>query len=378
MDRRSNSWSEGRLTNLAFDTWYEPGLDPASDRILLQQGYMENDQLLMNVTVVHLAHDGKAQIEADRKWNTDKRTLFGATGTNVRLNEPGRRRWPSLGPSVINGSEVFVPYCLDGETTSGPAVSHGPFNNGVFHSGDLGATWQVECISSFEAFDPSMCRTKDHYYYFATKMAMSRGFDLWFSRKRVEGGAWDTPNSLTKTFPSAYGRYVAVATDDTVHVCWLDRRHEKSRLNLQAPYRQNYEVAYCHRKDSDTSWSKDIILSKGLYYSYAPSMSVEGKKIVVAWAGISTAKDWHSANDPNDIYYVTSNDGGRTWAKLLKVTNGSKDGITSGEPQVVLLNGSIYLFYIQGKMNLKQESPGLTKLNQPPWPIYYQQRPFPN
>jgi translation initiation factor IF-1 len=107
-------------------------------------------------------------------------------------------------------------------------------------------------------------------------------------------------------------------------------------------------------------------------------MSVAGDKIVVAWAGVQTAKDWHTDFDPNDIYYITSNDGGKTWAKPLRVTDNIKAGITAGDPRVMLLNGVIHLFYIQGKMNLKELSPGLTKLNQPPWPIYYTQRPFPN
>jgi hypothetical protein len=99
---------------------------------------------------------------------------------------------------------------------------------------------------------------------------------------------------------------------------------------------------------------------------------------VIAWSGIQTAGKWHTDYDPNDIYYVTSKDGGKTWAKPLKVTDGAKNGVTSGMPQVMLLNGTIHLFYTQGKRDLKQLSPGLTKLNQPPWPIYYTQRPFPD
>src|SRR5439155_6297833 len=103
-----------------------------------------------------------------------------------------------------------------------------------------------------------------------------------------------------------------------------------------------------------------------------------GDKVVVDWAGVATAPDHHHEYAPNDIYYRTSKDGGKTWVKRLKVTDGAKAGITAGRPKVVLQNGIIHLFYIQGKMNLKEESPGLTKLNQPPWPIYYQRRPFPN
>ena len=107
-------------------------------------------------------------------------------------------------------------------------------------------------------------------------------------------------------------------------------------------------------------------------------MSVESNKIVVVWAGVKSAGDGHDEFLPNDIYYVTSKDYGKTWTHPMQITDGVKQGLTAGKPQVALLNGIIHLFYVQGKMNLKQESPGLTKLNQPPWPIYYTQRPFPN
>jgi hypothetical protein len=196
----------------------------------------------------------------------------------------------------------------------------------------------------------------------------------------VAGDPWDAPETITKTYcDSALSwKYVTAAENDKIHLCWLDRRHEKTRLNLEDPARRNYEVAYCQRKDSDNDWSKDIILSKGLFYSYSPTMSVEGEKIVIAWAGIQAAEDWHNEDNPNDIYYVTSKDGGKTWTKPLMVTDKAKDGVTSGKPQVMLFKGVIHLFYIQGKRESQQLSPGLTKLNQPPWPIYYTQRPFPN
>jgi hypothetical protein len=158
----------------------------------------------------------------------------------------------------------------------------------------------------------------------------------------------------------------------------MDRRHNKWRFNIDAPPIENDDIVYCHRKDSDSRWSKNIDLSKGVLYCYAPSISVEGNNVVVAWAGIQNAGKYHTDYDPNDIYYVTSKDSGKTWTKPLKVTDGAKDGMTAGHPQVMLLNGVVHLFYIQGKMDLQQLSPGLTKLNQPPWPIYYTQRPFPD
>jgi Neuraminidase (sialidase) len=95
-------------------------------------------------------------------------------------------------------------------------------------------------------------------------------------------------------------------------------------------------------------------------------MSVESNKIVVAWDG------WDSRSS-YDIYYATSKDGGKTWTRPLKVTDRAKDDITSERPQVALQNGVIHLFYAQGKWNRHEQAS-----NQGSWPVYYQQRPFPD
>ena len=375
----NNSWTEVLFTGVPTGyLWTYPTLDQIGDRVLFGRAYMENDQLVMSVLIGRMAGGVAVRDAVEKKWLTDKKSLFGDTGSNVRLSwlhKPGgRSEWISLGPGVLNGSDVYVPYALHAVTYFGMNnSSNGPFNNGVFHSTDSGTTWQMEKISDFDAVGPAVCKTIGFYYYFAGE------HPLWASRKPIVGDKWDAPKGITKTFSEAYGGgYVAAAEDDTVHLCWLDRRNNKWRFNLEGPNIENDDIAYCYRKDLNSGWSKDVILSRGLLYSYAPSMSVEGNKVVVAWASVPTAGKQHTENDPNDIYYATSNDGGKTWAKPLEVTDGVKDGITSGKPQVMLLNGVIHLFYIQGKRDLQQISPGLTKLNQSGWPIYYQQRPFPN
>ena len=184
---------------------------------------------------------------------------------------------------------------------------------------------------------------------------------------------------ITETFADVYGRFDVAGEGDTAHICWMDRRHNKWRFNFDAPPVENNEIYYRRRKDSDQEWSKEILLSKGLLYVYAPTISAEGDKVVVVWAGIRTADKQHTYMAPNDIYYVTSKDGGQNWMAPLKVTDGAKDGLTAGMPQVALLNGTIHLLYTQGKRAKSRElSPGLTKLGGEPWPIYYTHRPFPN
>jgi hypothetical protein len=369
----SNTWTRLSLPDVSRGYLFHlPAMDPVNGRIMFERGYTENDKLLMSAIFVRITGNGGIKVEAERKWTTDQKSLLGETPPNVHINEPGKRGWLNLGAGTANGRDLYIPYCLYGRAYRGNGTEDGPYNNGVFHSTDSGTTWQIERKSDFNAWSPSVCRTRDYCYYFAEKMEMNHGNQLWFTRKPIAGNVWDDPNPIIKSVANAYA---IMPQDDTVHLCWADRRHEKRTFDPFHPYRGNLEVAYCQRKDSDATWSKDAILSRGVLFSYSFSMSVEGNKIVVAWAGAQKehAYAWPYEGDPTDIYFVTSKDGGKTWAEPLKVTDVASDGITSGHPEVAVQNGIIHLFYVQGK-----EDPHLQTTRQGPWPIYYQQRAFPN
>jgi hypothetical protein len=385
----SNSWIQLPLSEVPessrfiYSFFGSPAIDQASGRIMFDYGYIENDQLLMGAKFVRMTADNRIQVEPEKKWTRDQESLFGKTDTNVHLNGPAvrpdrpNRDYPSLGMGILNGSELYIPFCLTGDTEAPNARERGPFYNGVFHSADAGVTWQMDRISDFEARLPALYRTKDYNYYFATGKLGTNYGTIWFSRKPNEGSSWSKPEALTESFVSnSDGQYVAMTEGEAVHICWTDRRHGKEKLEIGVfpphMYRElkNYEIAYRHRKDSDADWSKDVILSEGVFYSFHPSISVDGDKIVIAWSGNQSTDDyWHMS--PYDIYYVTSKDGGKTWAKPLKVTDTAKDGIRTSGPQVAVQNGVIHLFYVQGR-----EDRHLSR--QAPWPIYHQQRPFPD
>jgi hypothetical protein len=274
-------------------------------------------------------------------------------------------RVPFRIPAIPKEGRVFM---------GGKAVSA----NGVFGSSDGGETWRAETISIRNSQPPACCRTKMFYYYFAFDGPGGSPLELWSSRCPIDTVSWSAPETLNKTGahnPSSANLH-AVGENDIAHLCWLDGRHETTGLSLTHPRAGNYEVVYSRRTDSDTSWSKDVILSKGLRWAYAPSMSVEGSNVVVAWAGARADREGRNEWRASDIYYVISKDAGKTWTKPVQVTDGFNAGVTSGRPQVAVHKGVIHLFYIQGKTTYKEASPGLVKLNQPPWPIYYQKRQF--
>ena len=185
---------------------------------------------------------------------SDQESIWGRTSTNVNLSEPAvrpdrpNRDYPWFGKGILDDSELYFPSCVKGFTcdAKGVAIARGPNWNGAFHSKDFGKTWQLEQVSDSDSFDPSFCRTESNCYYFANgQVGTGRKRALWFSRKSTEGNSWDAPKALTRTVPFGVDeRYSAVAEGDTVHVCWLDNRHEiKYWLSLARSGRGNYEVA---------------------------------------------------------------------------------------------------------------------------------------
>ncbi len=375
----NNSWTTVSANLPSSYAWGYAAIDPQTRKVLLPEGYAENEQLVMKVMMGTITERGTLQNVTERTWLSDKKTLLGDTGPNVKLNlPPARPDRPNrsgaiMGRGILEGSVAYVPYSFSAKTFTPPnTYADGPHSSGVFVSDDGGRTWRLERISDRgDAGAPNLCQTTGHLYDF--------GGALWYSRKVRTARVWDEPRDLTDTFAIVNRFYDVAAEGDTAHVCWMDRRHNKWRFNIDAAPIENNEIYYRYRKDSDPDWSKEVLLSKGMLYSYAPSISAESNNVVVVWAGIHSAGKQHSDMGPNDIYYVTSKDGGKTWTNPLKVTDGAKDGITAGMPQVALLNGVIHLLYIQGKLAKRSEiSPGMTKLGLDPWPIYYTQRPFPN
>lgn len=360
---------------------FPPTADSTGHELLFFNAYTENENLALSALFTRII-DNSLSEQRENKWVVDKSQLFDNMGPDLMLDyHKEREPLGGLGIGILCDQNVLLPMSITSELVThegqNTIIKDGKSSTGVFHSTDGGASWQFERIADFEALGPLVCKSDGCYYFFGARI--KDGYQFWCSRKSVSNALWDTPGVIAKSYATVYGDYAAAADKDVVHVCWMDRRHDKYRFNVGGPFIENDDIFYCHRRDSDNDWSKGVCLSSGLLYSYSPSMSIEGSNIVVAWAGIKSAGRDHVENDPNDIYYVISKDGGNTWTQPLMVTDGAKDGIVSGKPKVMLLNGIINLFYIQGEHeNSTQPGSGLTRLNGQSWPIYYTQRHFPN
>lgn len=327
LNRDQKTWSQ--LPSLGAPgpyIWAYATTDPQSMKVLVARGYAENtnEQLVMKILMGTVTENVGLREIVEKEWITDKATLLGETGPNVKLNFLGKGRQDvGLGPGILNDAEAYIPYCLDAAEVIQRDNNHfapidcgkGPFADGVFHSSDSGKTWQMEKISNIPFGAPDMCKTMGSFYYFAEH---TPSHSLWFSREPVGSGKWEEPGTITKTLAWVYGRFAVAGEGDTAHVCWMDRRHNKWRFNIDEPAIENNEIFYRRRKDADQDWSKEALLSKGLLYAYAPTISAERDNVVVTWAGVQTADKQHTYMGPNDIYYVTSKDGGKTWTDPMK------------------------------------------------------------
>lgn len=373
-NRERNSWAKSQLSVTQGYIFGYAAIDPITKAVLLPQAFCENEQLVMKVFIGKISNNGAFNGFVERQWSADKQVLLGEAPQNIKLNAYAKREGVGLGTIIMNGSTVHIPYSLHATTLFGiNNASNGPFASGVFYSFDSGVTWRMEKISDQHSIAPALCETENYIYYF------SGSHPLWGSRKSVRAGKWEALQPIANTFAMINGHFAVAGESNTAHICWMDRRHNKTRFNLTGAPIENNDIYYRHREDTATKWSEEVLLSKRLLYCYAPTIAVEGDKVVVMWAGVKTADKQHTDMGPNDIYYVVSRDRGRTWTSPHLVTDGAKHGFTAGMPQVSLLNGTIHSLYIQGAQRQPTElSPGLTRLGQGSWPIYYQQRPFPN
>lgn len=110
---------------------------------------------------------------------------------------------------------------------------------------------------------------------------------------------------------------VAADSEGTIHMAY----HGKKTGN---------HIFYRYSDDGGQNWSEGVNISNTENVSHYPSIAALGDRIAVAW--LEDCKD----HQGNDIYLVTSSDGGKTWSKAMDVSNTPGH---SAHPVVAIGNG---------------------------------------
>ncbi len=146
-------------------------------------------------------------------------------------------------------------------------------------------------------------------------------FDV-FLRRSLDGGrTWEPAAALTASHAAAHS---AVALDGlTAQVVWVDTRSGLS------------EVRTRHSSDGGASWGKERQLSAGRRAnSWVPTVEVAGDAVHVAWV------DTQDGNE--EEYYRRSTDAGRTWGPAIRLT---RNAANSWAPSLAVTGSQVHLVW---------------------------------
>lgn len=354
-----------------------PQTDPASTRFVLHDGNahggnVRDGQLRAQIVCCSLDPASGITTIFDRRLTFDTEELLGDNKT-PSYDAPFPEIWKQYGPPQIKpqsgrlsgglfvGKDVYVAYTVECGSVYGSnrvVNSTGPNQAGLlFGIGDSSHWTKLKLLDAYTSWQ-DVFATRENLYFLASgggSMEKIRS-GLWSVRVPRKINVPTAPELVASSFARDSGKYSAVTDGETIHLAWLDNRHERYH-NLRAMLtdipagENNWELYYRSRKDSDSAWTKEILLSKGLDFAFDPHVAVEGENIVVVWAGYpkdeKMAVPWFH---PSDIYFTTSRDGGRTWKPAARLTDNAKAGTASINPQVVLHQGVIHLFYSIGQL----------------------------
>ena len=382
LDAAGSNWTKKTFPATVDVAQSRPQPDPASSRFILHDGRagfgnVRDGQLQAQIVCCSLDPRSGITTVFDRRLTLDTEELLGTNRTPtcdihfpVELKQYGPPRivpaegW--LGGSLILGSKVFVAYSVGCNSVYGSnmvVLSTGPNQAGLLCGNGDGSSWTKLKLLDFDTSWHDVFATSENLYFVAGR---GRGLEknllpgLRSVRLPRSTKAQPITEIVAVHFYPDSGNYSAVTEGDSIHLAWLDSRHERdhpirSMLTGTPSLEHNWELFYRSRKDSAAVWTKEILLSKGLDFTFDPDMAAEGENIVVVWAGY--ARDERRAVPslhPSDIYYTVSLDGGKTWKPAARVTDHAKSGVVSARPQVILYKGVIHLFYESGNYNYQR------------------------
>lgn len=159
-----------------------------------------------------------------------------------------------------------------------------------------------------------------------------------FSRAGSMRTVWSpavTVNDDTK--PASHGfQTAAVAPDGTIFIAWLDGRD--GRATTEGATGGTTSIYMTKSTDGGKTWAKNVRVSTNVCPCCRVSWAFVNGKVLIAWRYVE-------AGDIRDIYVATSADKGETWGKPAPVfKDGWKiKGCPHVGPAMTVMNGKLYV-----------------------------------
>jgi hypothetical protein len=142
-----------------------------------------------------------------------------------------------------------------------------------------------------------------------------------YSRSSDGGHTWTSPVDVSNSPAMTFHADIAVESSGAIDIVWCDHRSGE----------ENADIFFAHSSDNGKTWSAPLDISNTPGQSTEPSLAVGlNDSIHVVWS------DTSKGEKNQDIYYVSSFDQGKTWAKdpLLPAEDISNTPGSSSEPAI--------------------------------------------
>ena len=160
-------------------------------------------------------------------------------------------------------------------------------------------------------------------------------FEIFFARSTDAGLNFSAPLNVSNRSGSSTAPLIASDSAGGINIIWLDT----------TPPATNTDIFFARSSDGGASFSAPANLSNTTFFSGNPSLAVDP-------AGNINVLFQHSANGPNDVFFVRSTDSGATFSAPQNLSNDAGDSSTG---QIVSdKNGSLNVVWIDATPGPKQ------------------------
>jgi hypothetical protein len=132
---------------------------------------------------------------------------------------------------------------------------------------------------------------------------------------------------------SIYGQIAAF--ENNIYVVWQESVTETLP-------KHNYDIFFIKSEDKGKTFSNPINLSNNIEYSERPQIAVSKDGIFIVWT------DKVSDNNNKQIMFTKSEDKGKTFSKVINLSNNSKN---SDNPEISVFNEYVYVIWQESDEN---------------------------